>query len=83
MKKRTKDFKKWKQKIPKYQQQFHYLYVCITVLSEFIWVLALLILQYGNFLYKCRINLSGASWRGAALLGGTLTSMRVLNIKGI
>ena len=35
-------------------------------------------LQYSNFSHKCCISWCDAYWRGATLLGGTLSSMRVL-----
>ena len=51
---------------------------CKTVLYEFIWMLVLLLLQYGNFSYKCPISCCDPYRGGAALLERTLTSMRVL-----
>ena len=51
--------------------------VFVTIPYEFISSLVLLLLQHGNFSYKCRISWCNAYWRGALLLGETLTSMRV------
>ena len=45
---------------------------------EFIRALVLLLLRYGNFSYKCCISCCDAYWRGGALLGETLTTMRVI-----
>ena len=50
---------------------------CKTLPYEFIWILFLLLLQYDNFSYKCRISWCDAYWKGAVLLGRKLTSMRV------
>ena len=72
-KKRNKE-----KKISKYQQWFHCLSVCITIPYKFIWILALLLLQYGNFSYKCCISCRDAYWMGVVLLGVSLTSMRVI-----
>ena len=72
-KKRNKE-----KKISKYQQWFHCLSVCITIPYKFIWILALQLLQYGNFSYKCCISCCDAYWMGVVLLGVSLTSMRVI-----
>ena len=50
----------------------------ITIQYEFIWALVLLLSQYGNFSHKCCISCCDAYWRGEALLGETLTTMRVI-----
>ena len=52
--------------------------VCITIPYESIRILVLLLLQHGYFSYKYRFSCCDASWRGAALLGWSLTLIRVL-----
>ena len=50
----------------------------ITVPYGFIWILVLLLLQYGNFSCKWQISWCNAYWRGETLLERTLTSMQIL-----
>ena len=46
----------------KYQQWFYCLSVCITIPYEFIWILVLLLFQYGNFSYISAALLKGMLW---------------------
>ena len=59
--KKKKERKKVK-KASKYQQSFHCLSVCITIPYEFIWILVLLLFQYGNFSYISAALLKGMLW---------------------
>ena len=46
---------------------------CKTIPYEFIWILVLVLLQYGYFSYNWRISWWDGYWRRTALLGGRLS----------